>query len=85
MNDLLYDLIRYVDLEMFFDKYDDFVKRAKIIKKKYKELSWNGVKVYKTYVYEKNIKMNRKDRLWEYLNDDLRYANLPKRGGSKYD
>lgn len=48
MNDLIYDLIRYVDLEMFFDKYDDFIKKAKIIKNKYKELNCDGIKAYKT-------------------------------------
>ena len=85
MNGLLYDLLRYVDLEMFFDKYDDFIKKAKIIKNKYKELNCDGIKAYKTYVYEKNINIERKDRLWEYINGDLRYANLPKKGGSKYD
>ena len=29
MNGLLYDLLRYVDLEMFFDKYDDFISCGK--------------------------------------------------------
>ena len=77
MNDMLYDLIRYVNLEMFFDKYKDFYKRAKTIKRKYKELDCKGINVYKNYVYEKEFSSNLKNDLWEYLNDDLKYIFLP--------
>ena len=59
----------FIEGEMKYYTYCDFVRNRKVIKKMYQLLSKNGKIFYKYYVYA-NIHMNEtyKNAIWDYLN-----------------
>lgn len=68
---------RYIDIEMRFTTYDSFLEDARAIKRLYKQL--NHKVFYKWYVYANiHISLDRKNKMWCYLNDDLTYEQLVK-------
>lgn len=64
----------FVDIEMRFFTFDDFVRDAKAIKRLYKVL--RHPIFYKWYVYSHMISVSRKNAIWQYLNDDIDYEKL---------
>lgn len=67
----------FIDIEMRFYTYEDFVKNAWGIKRLYRCL--NHKIFYKWYVYSNiNISLKRKNIIWQYLNDDMSYEKLTK-------
>lgn len=72
-----YKECRYIDIEMRFTTYDTFLEDARAIKRLYKQL--NHKIFYKWYVYANiHISLDRKNKMWCYLNDDLTYEQLVK-------
>lgn len=72
-----YKECRYIDIEMRFTTYDSFLEDARAIKRLYKQL--NHKIFYKWYVYANiHISLDRKNKMWCYLNDDLTYEQLVK-------
>ena len=59
----------FIEGEMKYYTYYDFVRNRNVIKKMYQLLSKNGKIFYKYYVYA-NIHMNEtyKNAIWDYLN-----------------
>lgn len=69
-----YKMCYYIDQEMRFYTFEDFLKNAKCIKRMYQVL--NHKIFYKWYVYSHVMGLKRKDRIWEYLNGDIEYEIL---------
>lgn len=59
----------FIEKEMKYYTYHDFCENRQVIKRLFKELSYNGKIFYKYYVYA-NIHMNLtyKNKIWDYLN-----------------
>jgi hypothetical protein len=77
MTETDYKECRYIDIEMRFTTYDSFLEDARAIKRLYKQL--NHKIFYKWYVYANiHISLDRKNKMWCYLNDDLTYEQLVK-------
>lgn len=64
----------FIDIEMRFITFDDFVEDARAIKRLYKAL--NHKLFYKWYVYSHMMSVGRKNAIWQYLNDDITYEKL---------
>lgn len=67
---------KYIDSDMRFYVFEDFIKRGKHIKMIYNVL--NHKIFYKWYVYAHSISIKRKNAIWEYLNDYISYEELCK-------
>ena len=61
-------------------KYSEVVCNLKALKSQYKEIlasfyytkdEYKFIKEIKDKIYSFNFDINKKDRIWEYLNDDL--------------
>lgn len=67
----------FIDTEMRFSTFEEFVKDAKAIKRLYN----NNLKhkmFYMWYIYSHLFSTKRKNAIWEYLNDDITYEKLTK-------
>jgi hypothetical protein len=76
----------FIDIEMSFVTFEDFLNKCTTIKEIYKELGRYQKRFYKWYVYANiNIKEVVKNAIWEYLNyDDVYYyLELVKYRGKK--
>ena len=71
-----YKECKWIDTEMRFYTFEEFKLNAKAIKRMYEHL--NHKIFYKWYLYSHIINLKKKDRIWEYLNDDLEYEELIK-------
>ena len=71
-----YKECKWIDTEMRFYTFEEFKSNAKVIKRLYNCL--NHKILYKWYLYSHIINLKKKDRIWEYLNDDLGYEDLMK-------
>lgn len=75
MTETDYKECRYIDIEMRFTTFESFMQDAKAIKRLYKQL--NHKLFYKWYLYANiHISLDRKNKIWCYLNDDLTYEQL---------
>lgn len=74
MTESEYRECRFIDIEMRFIAFEDFVKDAPAIKRLYRAL--NHKIFYKWYVYSHMISVSRKNAIWQYLNDDIDYEKL---------
>ena len=67
---------KYVDQEMCFYTFDEFLHEAPAIKRQY-----NGLKhkiFYRWYVFAHQLSDKRKNAIWCYLNNDMDYEKLTK-------
>ena len=71
-----YKLCYFIEQEMRFYTFNEFLENAHIIKRMYNVL--NHKIFYKWYVYSHIMGLKRKDRLWEYLNGDIDFETLRK-------
>lgn len=71
-----YKECKYIDTEMRFYTFEEFKSNARSIKRMYDCL--NHKIFYKWYLYSHIINLKKKDRIWEYLNNDLEYEELMK-------
>ena len=69
-----YKICYFIDQEMRFYTFNDFLENANSIKRMYQVL--NRKIFYKWYVYSHIMGLKRKDRIWEFLNDDIDYEEL---------
>lgn len=75
MTELDYKECKYIDIEMRFLTFDDFLRDCKAIKRMYKQLTHKIF--YMWYVYANiHISLYRKNLMWSYLNDDLEYEKF---------
>lgn len=74
MTETEYKECRFIDIEMRFNTFEEFVADAGAIKRLYSAL--NHKLFYKWYVYAHLFSTTRKNAIWEYLNDDLPYEKL---------
>lgn len=52
--------------------FEDFVINRDMFKAEYDKVMTNGeVRVFRDYIYSIRTSMNKKDRMWEYLNGDI--------------
>lgn len=70
------DIISYIEDEMDFYSYNDFYVNARELKNMYVNIDIRTKKLYKWYVYSREISTNQKNRIWEYLNGDLSLGDL---------
>lgn len=79
MTDYDFKEVEFINKNMRYITYNDFVKNHDKIKKRFKEMTRYGRLFFKWYVYA-NIHMNEylKNIIWEYLNSDepQAYVNL---------
>ena len=63
-----YSVCRFIDEQMWFITYDDFVGRRLGIKRLFQQMSLDAKTFYQWYVYA-NIHMNEccKNAIWDYL------------------
>lgn len=62
----------FIDAELRWFTIDDFLKECKIIKKVYKKLKPNQVRLYKWFCYANiNTTTYQKNKIWDYLNGDI--------------
>ena len=76
MTETDYKECRFIDIEMRFNTFEEFVEDAGAIKRLYGAL--NHKLFYKWYVYAHLFSTKRKNAIWEYLNDDISYEKLTK-------
>lgn len=58
------------DESMGFLTYNDFFKRRKNIKNKYKQMKCEEQRIYKMYLYsQREMSTKKVDLIWEYLNE----------------
>lgn len=69
-----YKECRFIDEEMRFYTFEEFVINANAIKRLYSVL--NCKLFYKWYVYSHIMGMRRKDKIWEFLNGDIELEEL---------
>lgn len=70
-----FEFCEFIDKNLYYFTYHDFIAKRIILKKIFKTLSDLEARFYKWYVYA-NINMNEtyKNAIWEYLNfDDFEY------------
>ena len=79
MTDYDFKEVEFINKNMRYITYNDFVKKHDKIKKGFNEMTRYGKLFFKWYVYA-NIHMNEylKNIIWEYLNSDepQAYVNL---------
>lgn len=82
MTEKEYEECRYIENDMSFITYEDFVKHCYVIKRMYQNLKYKVF--YKWYVYSHEMHKKKKDKIWEFLNGDetkeslMKYCNLTK-------
>ena len=75
MTDFDFQMCEFIDIEMSFITYDDFINKCSDIKQAYQQLNKYQKRFYKWYVYA-NIHMKEplKNIIWQYLNvNDINY------------
>lgn len=69
--------IKYVNQEMCFFTWQDFIKDAPYLKNMYLDLTLLEKMIYRMYVYSRReISKSRIDCIWNYLNGDYDYEKL---------
>lgn len=59
----------FIENQLKFYTYNDFLDNRYIIKRKFNGLTRNGKVFYKYYVYANiHITLNQKNKIWDYLN-----------------
>lgn len=76
MTESEYKECRFIDIEMRFITFEEFVNDAPAIKRLYSIL--NHKLFYKWYVYAHLFSVSRRNAIWEYLNGDISYEKLTK-------
>lgn len=75
MTDFDFQFCDFIEVEMSFITYDDFINKCSDIKQLYQQLNKYQKRFYKWYVYA-NIHMREqlKNAIWQYLNvNDINY------------
>ena len=75
MTDFDFQFCDFIEVEMSFITFDDFINKCTDIKQLYKQLNKYQKRFYKWYVYANiHMKDHLKNIIWEYLNiDDINY------------
>ena len=75
MTDFDFQTCEFIDVEMSFLTYDDFINKCSDIKQLYQQLNKYQKRFYKWYVYSNiHIREQLKNTIWEYLNfNDINY------------
>lgn len=69
MTDFDFQMCEFIDIEMSFITYDDFINKCQNIKELYQSLNKYQKRFYKWYVYANiHIREQLKNAIWEYLN-----------------
>ena len=72
-------IINLIENEMDFYSYEDFYTNAQPLKKMYQtycENDFRTKKLYCWYVYSRELKYGQKNRIWDYLNNDISLGEL---------
>lgn len=72
-------IINLIENEMDFYSYEDFYNNAEPLKNMYQiycEKDFRTKKLYCWYVYSREIKYGQKNRIWDYLNNDISLGEL---------
>jgi len=69
-------LINFIESEMDFYSYQDFYQQAAPLKRLFDSVDIRTKKLYKYYVYSRDIKYGQKNRIWDYLNNDISLGAL---------
>ena len=81
MTDFDFQFCDFIEVEMSFLTYDDFINKCSDIKQAYQGLNKYQKRFYKWYVYANiHIREQLKNTIWEYLNFNgiNYYLELPK-------
>lgn len=74
MTDFDFQMCEFIEVEMSFITYRDFVNKCVSIKRLYKQLNKYQKRFYKWYVYANiHIREQLKNAIWQYLNFDDTY------------
>lgn len=75
MTDFDFQFCDFIDVEMSFLTYDDFINKCSDIKQLYQQLNKYQKRFYKWYIYANiHIREQLKNTIWEYLNfNDINY------------
>lgn len=73
MTDFDFQICEFIEVEMSYITFDDFLNKCKDIKELYNSLNKYQKRFYKWYVYANiHMKDQHKNAIWEYLNlDDI--------------
>lgn len=71
-----YKCCEFIEEEMQFYSFIDFVNNAKRLKYTYERIPKEIKKLYKWYVYASPLNYNQKCLIWNYLNDFNEYEDL---------
>ena len=69
-------LMDFIDKEMDFYSYENFLENAAPLKRLFAAVDSRTKKLYRWYVYSRNIGYSQKNKIWEYLNNDIGLAAL---------
>ena len=75
MTDFDFQMCEFIDVEMSFITYDDFINKCADIKQLYQQFNKHQKRFYKWYVYANiHMKEQLKNAIWQYLNvNDINY------------
>lgn len=64
--------------EMNFYSWEDFLVRAERLKTLYSSSNSLVKQLYIWYVYSRRMTVRRKNKVWDYLNNNISFKNLTK-------
>ena len=69
-------IVDFINTEMDFYSYENFLENAAPLKRLYSSVDSRTKKLYRWYVYSRCIPYVQKNKIWEYLNNDIGLAKL---------
>lgn len=75
MNDVN-EIVSFIEEEMDFYSYVDFFRNARALKRLYRSIDIRTKKLYKWYVYSREIPLSYKNKIWDYLNGEISLGEL---------
>lgn len=63
-----YNTVDFINEEMKFYSFKDFIDNAYLIKRLYDNLPKLGIQLYKWYVFANHISYSQKCMIWDFLN-----------------
>ena len=69
-------IVDFINKEMDFYSYENFLENAAPLKRLYAAVDNRTKKLYRWYVYSRYIPYKQKNKIWEYLNNDIGIKQL---------
>ena len=74
-----YSSCDFIEQEMQFYSFQDFIENGKYIKKLYKQSDYLVKRLYQWYVYSSKMQYFKKNAIWDYLNDYITLEDVKRK------